>query len=252
MSTFTMPDVNAKFNMTKGYTASLDALDNMSVNNKDIGFRGHICNKCFHCWVDPVYSNSKDMIALAKSTKPSMHRCNPEKVAEAQINVQDIESKKNTSENTLFHMLLTSIFLLWCLVPQNKIWLKTEELTISPAYSSSESDAVHREDKDYSSQLHRDDTEEQKQQQHVPMSFGIQREQINCNSVDIDLGKVEKSHWAYRAIAEAQNNGKSSISMDGPELMDFVKLIKGNYGILTEHIDGSTLHFFMYLSFKDN
>jgi hypothetical protein len=59
---------------------------------------------------------------------------------------------------------------------------------------------------------------------------------------------VEKSHWAYRAITEAMNNGTSSIVMHDNELMDFVEAVKGSYGIRTEHIDGSTRHFCMYLS----
>ena len=254
MSTFTMqqlPDINAKLKWIQDYAASLGELDNMFRNNKNIGLRGHICNNCFHCWVHPVYSNSKDMISLVKSTKPFPHRCNPEKVADAQINIQDIQSKKNASENELIKLLLLLIFGLWCYFPQNKICLKTEEL-ISLPYSSSELDPVHRQDNHYSSQLHEDEIEEQKQQQQVPMSFGVQREQINCNSIDIDLNKVEKSHWAYRAIAKAQDNRKSSIVIDGSELMDFVKVVKASYGILIKNIDGSTRYFFMYLSFKDN
>jgi hypothetical protein len=246
MSTFTMqqlPDINAKLKWIQDYAASLGELDNMFRNNKNIGLRGHICNNCFHCWVHPVYSNSKDMISLVKSTKPFPHRCNPEKVADAQINIQDIQSKKNASENELIKLLLLLIFGLWCYFPQNKICLKTEEL-ISPPYSSSELDPVHRQDNHYSSQLHEDEIEEQKQQQQVPMSFGVQREQINCNSIDIDLNKVEKSHWAYRAIAKAQDNRKSSIVIDSSELMDFVKVVKASYGILIKNIDGSTRYFF--------
>ncbi|MFL6362210.1 MAG: hypothetical protein ACJ709_02045, partial [Nitrososphaeraceae archaeon] len=76
--------------------------------------------------------------------------------------------------------------------------------------------------------------------------------EINCNSVDIDLTKVEKSHWAFRAIKEALNNGKSSVVMDGNELLDFLRCAKGSYGIHTEHIDGCRRQFCMYLSFKDD
>jgi hypothetical protein len=255
MSTFNMqrsPEINAKLNWITDWYTSLAIRDNLFRTNKNIGLRGYICNNCFDCWVHPVYTNSGDMISLLKSIKPSPHICNPEKVADLQINVQNIRSKKCESENTLINLLVVLITALCSYLPRNKIRLKTEELMISPAYPSAKSNDVPRQDKAHSPHLHEDNVEEQKQHQDAPMSFGTLTGELNCNSVDIDLYNVEKSHWTYRTVSEARSNGKSTIVMDASELVDFVKVVKGSYGILRCHIDGSVQHFFIYLSFKDN
>jgi hypothetical protein len=52
---------------------------NILNDNKNIGFRGHMCYNCFNCWVDPVYSNSEEMKSLIQSTRPSPHTCDPKK-----------------------------------------------------------------------------------------------------------------------------------------------------------------------------
>ncbi|MFL6368570.1 MAG: hypothetical protein ACJ72T_08510 [Nitrososphaeraceae archaeon] len=238
--------INPTEKLIKHYTESI-VLDTMFRYNKNIGFRGHTCNNCFACWVDPIYSNSEDITSLIKSTKPSSHMCDPRKVADAK-NIQDIQSSRIASENTLISLLVFLIFIYTFYFPQNKICLRTEEFT-SSASCSGEFD-LQRQSNNRPSELGGDSGEEQ-QQHYVPNSRRVQREEINCNSVDIDLTKVEKSHWTYRAITEAMNNGTSSIVMHNNELMDFVETIKGSYGIRTAHIDGSTRHFCMYLSFKD-
>ena len=92
-------------------------------------------------------------------------------------------------------------------------------------------------------------------QQYPPSSFWIEEEQEqiennNCNSIDIDLTKAEEKHWAYRAITEALDDGKSSIEIDGGELIDFVRTTKATFGINVADIGESIRHFFMYLSFK--
>ena len=239
------------FEWIKDHSALLVVLDNIFRNNKNIGFRGHICNKCFHCWVDPIYSNSEDLKSLIKSAKRSPHACDPKQVADAQMNFQDMLSKKNASENALIRLIVTLIFIYGCYFPLNRICLRTEELT-SPASSNAELDVVQRQDKDYSFQLYDDSAKEQKQQrQHAPLSFRVQREQINCNSINFALDTLEQSRWAYRAINEAQSDKKSSIMLDGNEVIEFVKAAKGSYGIYSEHMDGSMRHFLMYLSFTD-
>ena len=89
---------------------------------------------------------------------------------------------------------------------------------------------------------------------HPPSSFWIEEEQeqieSNCNSIHIDLTKVEEKHWAYRAIKEALDDGKSSIEIESGELIDFVKSAKATFGIHVTDIGESIRHFFMYLSFK--
>jgi hypothetical protein len=92
------------------------------------------------------------------------------------------------------------------------------------------------------------------QQQHPPSSFWIEEEQehieSNCNSIHIDLRKVEEKHWAYRAINEVLDDGKSSIEIGSGELIDFVRTTKATFGIHVTDIGESIRHFFMYLSFK--
>jgi hypothetical protein len=92
------------------------------------------------------------------------------------------------------------------------------------------------------------------QQPHPPSSFWIEEGQehmeSNCNSIHIDLTKVEEKHWAYRAIKEALDDGRSSIEIDGGELMDFVRTTKATFGIHVTDRGESMRHFFMYLSFK--
>ena len=95
------------------------------------------------------------------------------------------------------------------------------------------------------------------QQHHPPSSFWIEEEEqdrieSNCNSIYIDLTKVEEKHWAYRAINEALDDGKSSIEIDGGELIEFVGTTKATFGIHVTDIGESIRHFFMYLSFKND
>jgi len=94
-------------------------------------------------------------------------------------------------------------------------------------------------------------------QQYPPSSFWIEEEQEqiennNCNSINIDLTKVQEKHWAYRAITEALDDGKSSIEIDGGELIDFVRTTKATFGIHVTDIGESIRHFLMYLSFKND
>ena len=99
--------------------------------NKNVGFRGHVCNKCLTCWIEPVYSNDGGMKSLL-FTKPHSHSCDPKKVVDAQ-KVQDIKTKKNELENQLvtFLVYLTFTCSLFC---AKKLYLVTEEL-ICPPYS---------------------------------------------------------------------------------------------------------------------
>jgi hypothetical protein len=238
---------NTTLGWLKDYASSLGILDNMLRNNKNIGFQGHICNNCLHCWVDPVYSNSEDLKSLIKSTKPSPHVCDPKKVADIQMDLQDMPSKKNISENTLIELLITVVFIYRCYFPQNRIYLRTEELTFA-AHSSGELNVVHTQDKAYPFQVRDDRTEEeeQREQQNAPLPFNVEREQINCNSVEIDLNNC---HWAYHAINEALSHGKSSKVLNDNDLREFVKSAKGSYGIYRGYMGGSMRHFFMFLSF---
>jgi hypothetical protein len=237
---------------------------NILISNKNIGFRGHICYNCFECWVDLLYSNGEQIKSLINSTNTSPHTCNPEKVEDGHQNAQEIQSKKDELQNALTDLLLFLTIICWCCLGQRKIYLKIVELTAPPPPPSSSSshpafDLLQSQNYNFPSRADNNDSIiEQKlwSQQHPPSSFWIEEEQeqieSNCNSIDIDLTKVEEKHWAYRAINEALDDGKSSIEIDGGELIDFVRTTKATFGIHVTDIGESIRHFFMYLSFKNN
>jgi hypothetical protein len=238
---------------------------NVLINNKNVGFRGHICYNCFECWVDLLYSNSEQIKSLINSTSSSPHTCNLKKVTDAHQNAEDIQSKKDELQNALTDLLLFATIICWCCLGQRKIYLKTEELTSSPSLptpSRPAFDLLQRQNNnhlprvdDVSGSCSRIEQELRSQQQHPPSAFWIDEEQEqiesnSCNSIDIDLTKVEEKHWAYRAIKEALDDGKSSIEIDGGELMDFVRSTKATFGIHVTDRGESMRHFFMHLSFK--
>jgi hypothetical protein len=252
---------------------------NILISNKNVGFRGHIYYNCFECWVDLLYSDSEQQIkSLINSTNSSPHICNPKKVTDAYKNAEDIQSKKDQLQNALTDLLVFLIIICWYCFGQRKIYLKTEELTDPPSPPPLSSSPSHlafdllqsqnynfppRVDNNDSSSIEQElrsqqQQQQQQQQQHPPSSFWIEeqeQEQIennNCNSIDIDLTKVDEKHWAYRTISEALDDGKSSIEIDSGELIDFLKRARATFGIHVTDIGESIRHFFMYLSFKND
>jgi len=232
---------------------------NVLTSSKNVGFRGHMCYDCFECWVDLVYSESEQTKSLINSTKPSTHACNPRKVTDAHQNAEDIQSKKDGLQNALTDLLLFATIICWCCLGQRKIYLKTEELTAPPPPPSNPAfDLLQSQNYNFPSRVDNNDSsieqELRSQQPPPPSSFWIEEGQehmeSNCNSVHIDLTKVEEKHWAYRAIKEALDDGKSSIEIDSGELIDFVRTTKATFGIHVTDRGESIRHFFMYLSFK--
>ena len=236
---------------------------NVLISNKNVGFRGHVCYDCFECWLDLVYSDSEQIKSLINSNKPSTHICNPKKVADGHQNAEDIQSKKEELQNALTNLLLFLTIICWFYFGQRKIYLKTEELTAPPAPSSPPHpafDFLQRQNYSFPPRVVNNDNgieqELRRSQPHPPSSFWIEeeeQEQIernNCNSIDIDLAKVDEKHWAYRAIKEILYDGKSSIEIDSDELIDFLKRARATFGIHVTDIGESIRHFFMYLSFK--
>jgi hypothetical protein len=240
---------------------------NILTSNKNIGFRGHICYNCFECWVDLLYSNSEQIKSLINSTRPSTHTCNLKKVTDAHQNAEDIQSKKDEVQNALTELLLFLTIICWCCFGQRKIYLKTEELTAPaqppPSSSHAAFDLLQRQNYNFPPRIDNNDSsrieQELRSQQHHPTSsFWTEEEEQehiesnNCNTVDIDLTKVEGKHWAYRAINEALDDGKSSIEIESSELIDFLKRARATFGIHVTDVGESIRHFFVYLSFKNN
>jgi hypothetical protein len=188
---------------------------NILTSNKNVGFRGHICYNCFECWVDLLYSNSEQQIkSLLNSTNSSPHTCSPKKVTDAHQHAEDIQSKKDELQNALTELLLFLIITCWCCFGQRKIYLKTKELTAPTSLSSSPSsypafDLLQRQNNNHLSRVDdvsgscssiEQELRSQQQQQHPPSSFWIEAEQEqiesnNCNSIHIDLRKVDEKHW---------------------------------------------------------
>ena len=186
-----------------------------------------MCYDCFECWVDLVYSDSEQTKSLINSTKPSTHACNPKKVTDAHQNAEDIQSKKDELQNALTNLLVFLIIICCCWFGQNKIYIKTEELTDpSPPLSSSSShlafDLLQKQNYSFPPRVDNNDSgieqELRRLQPHPPSSFWIEEEQkqieSNCNSINIDLTKVEEKHWAYRAIKGALD--------DGPDILNYL------------------------------
>ena len=207
--------------------------------NKKVGIRGHICENCLTYWADLLYSNSEELISQIRSTKPTPHSCNPKNVANAH-KVQDIENKKRDLENLLHNLLLSAILgciLFW----SKKPYLKTEELKYPPNYSIdlllNQRDHPRRENDSAEQQLSR--------------RCWIEGEEVNCNPINIDLTSLAEKHWAYRAISDTVRFGKSLLAMDNNELIDFLKTVKGTFGVLTTDISDSIRHFFICISFEN-
>jgi hypothetical protein len=239
---------------------------NVLMSNRNVGFRGHICFNCFECWVDLLHSNSEQQIkSLINSTNSSIHTCNLKKVTDAYQNAQGIQSKKDELlQNVLTDLLVFLIIICWFCFGQNKIYLKTEELTDPPpptlSSSSSSShlafDLLQRQNYNHLPRVNNNDSTSieqglrSQQQQYPSSSFRIEEEEQeriennNCNSIHIDLTKVEEKHWAYRAINEALDDGKSSIEIDSGELIDFVNRARATFGIHVTDIGESIRHFF--------
>src|SRR6476659_10186204 len=100
---------------------------NILINNKNVGFRGHVCYNCFECWVDLIYRDSEQIKSLINSARSSPHTCNPRKVIDAHQN-EDIHSKKDELQNALTDLLVFLTITCWCCFSQRKIYLNTEEL----------------------------------------------------------------------------------------------------------------------------
>jgi hypothetical protein len=67
-------------------------------------------------------------------------------------------------------------------------------------------DLLQRQDKTHLPNPHNDGSI--KRQQQSPMSHWIGAEELNCNSIYVDLATVAKEHWAARAIKGAVDDGK--------------------------------------------
>jgi hypothetical protein len=63
--------------------------------------------------------------------------------------------------------------------------------------------------------------------------------------VPVNLGKIANNHWAYRASADKEGNGMTTI--DDTELMDFLNLAKGTFAPFRVQIKNEEKYLYAYI-----
>lgn len=121
------------------------------------------------------------------------------------------------------------------MLKSKKAYLETKELIPPPNYAI---DLLRNPINNYPQE------EGDTMQQKSYLKCWVEGEEVNCNPVDISLANVDEKHWAYRSVSECLKSRESSLEIDNNELMDFLKTVKGTFGILTTDIGESIRHFF--------
>jgi hypothetical protein len=65
------------------------------------------------------------------------------------------------------------------------------------------------------------------------------------SSLHVNLGKIDKNHWAYRALDNKKENKRTVI--DDNELIDFLNLAKATFAPFQAEIDGKARHFYLWV-----
>jgi hypothetical protein len=229
---------------------------NIIDNNRNVGFRGHLCHNCFSYWADLAYNNKEEGMKSLMLEKPPTHECDPKKVlAVDKSNFQDLASKKNQAYDKLSD-LFTSMVSGIILFGKKTFCLNIEELDSAPqqqtlplyhpsfslkSFPESQNDLSFGDNKRIG---------EKAEHNERPLSSWIKEE--DC----IDIGNInerKESHWAYRAIKEEKRGDKKSIIIDGGELIDFVRTARATFGTFRVQMekDASSRYFFMYFSISD-
>ena len=89
-------------------------------------------------------------------------------------------------------------------------------------------------------------------EQQLSRKCWIEGEELNCNPININLTRLTEKHWAYRSISDAVQFGKSLLAIDNNELINFLKTVKGTFGVLTTDIGDSIRHFLIYITFEND
>jgi hypothetical protein len=64
-------------------------------------------------------------------------------------------------------------------------------------------------------------------------------------SLSINLGKIDKNHWAYRALIVKESKGTTTI--DNTELMNFLNRTRATFAPFQAEIDGEVRYFYLYI-----
>ena len=186
---------------------------NIVDNNRNIGYRGRICNKCLSYWIDFAYNNEEEGMKLLMREKFSGHECDPKKVLEiSKCNVLDLVSKNNEARrklSDLFTLIASSIITVF---GQKPLYLHIEEL-------------IEHDNRQLFSWIKKEDS--------------------------IDLGnikEIKESHWAYRAIKEEKVGDKKGIIINSSELVDFFRTALATFGTFRVQMGEDNLphYFFIY------
>jgi len=186
---------------------------NIVDNNRNIGYRGRICNKCLSYWIDFAYNNEEEGMKLLMREKFSGHECDPKKVLEiSKCNVLDLVSKNNEARrklSDLFTLIASSIITVY---GQKLLYLHIEEL-------------IEHDNRQLFSWIKKEDS--------------------------IDLGnikEIKESHWAYRAIKEEKVGDKKGIIINSSELVDFFRTALATFGTFRVQMGEDNLphYFFIY------
>ncbi|MGN6631224.1 MAG: hypothetical protein ACTHKP_03165 [Nitrososphaeraceae archaeon] len=186
---------------------------NIVDNNRNIGYRGRICNKCLSYWIDFAYNNEEEGMKLLMREKFSGHECDPKKVLEiSKCNVLDLVSKNNEARrklSDLFTLIASSIITVY---GQKPLYLHIEEL-------------IEHDNRQLFSWIKKEDS--------------------------IDLGnikEIKESHWAYRAIKEEKVGDKKGIIINSSELVDFFRTALATFGTFRVQMGEDNLphYFFIY------
>ena len=62
------------------------------------------------------------------------------------------------------------------------------------------------------------------------------------NSLPTNLGKIDKNHWAYRALIAKESKGTT---IDNTELMDFLNRTRATFAPFLAEIDGEARYFYL-------
>ena len=60
----------------------------------------------------------------------------------------------------------------------------------------------------------------------------------------IDLGRLSKNHWAYKALNDKANN---KAAIDDTELLYFLNRAKATLGLFQAEIDGKVSYFYSFI-----
>ena len=74
-------------------------------------------------------------------------------------------------------------------------------------------------------------------------AYEISKPQIDC-SMPIDLGRLSKNHWAYKALNDKANN---KTAIDDTELLYFLNRANATLGLFQGEIDGKVSYFYSFI-----